>query len=187
MITTLKTNQSFIKPLCRSFLTPITQKSIQIFFQSTPHNNFHSNSSLGAQSQPTRASSTPTPLQPSSPSPPRLAHSKLKPRPSAPRTFTPSIVPNIHPAADTRSYPVRVAFRVNRTQSHQIPVYTSYRNAGSRIETEIRKIEGDIGAFAKEVQILLGPQVEVQQRIGIVSVKGDYAGLIKKWLTTLGF
>ncbi len=99
--------------------------------------------------------------------------------------------------------------QIERTRSKMLPVYTDYRNAGSRKLTIVRKYKGDSKALVKELQLLCGadafitvlsaPQVDLsyfkrfvcftffQERPGRIEVKGIHSAKIKAWFTHLGF
>jgi large subunit ribosomal protein L49 len=81
----------------------------------------------------------------------------------------------------------KVGFHIQRTASHQLPVYTNYRNAGSRIITILRKYSGNEYELLREVRSELGPDAIVDARQGKIIVDGQYSKQLKEWLERLGF
>jgi len=80
-----------------------------------------------------------------------------------------------------------VKFRITRTDALQLPVYLDISMNGTRIRTEIRRIEGDVDEFVDALQTLLGPQAIIEKKVGKVLVKGNYRKVIYKWLEVMGF
>ena len=79
-------------------------------------------------------------------------------------------------------------FSISRTPSLQLPVYLSLRGSGSSLPlTIVRRIYGDAGAFARELEIFIGDKAEVRLRPGRVEVKGNYKEAVVRWLANMGF
>ncbi|KAF9439192.1 hypothetical protein BGZ76_009364 [Entomortierella beljakovae] len=65
------------------------------------------------------------------------------------------------------------AYFVERTKSGQLPVYSEYKNAGSRHLTIIRKIQGNAGALRKDIlSTYPGAEVRLNDRNNQVILKG---------------
>ena len=80
-----------------------------------------------------------------------------------------------------------VPFSISRTPSLQLPVYLSLRGGGTLPLTIVRRINGDAGAFARELEVFLGVRAEVRLRPGRVEVKGNYKEAVVRWITNMGF
>ena len=113
--------------------------------------------------------------------------------PATPLRFqplTPPSPPQPH-HADSHTSPsttaVRVPFTISRTRSHGLPVYLDYRGGGTLVTTCVRRVEGDVGAMARQLQVMVGERTRVVVRPGRVEVKGNYVDETKKWLETIGF
>lgn len=76
-------------------------------------------------------------------------------------------------------------FRVHRTHTGNLPVYSDTRSGGSKVVTRLRKYAGDVDALSQAVMRVC--KSEVYQFHGRIEVKGKHAGTLKKWLTELGF
>ena len=73
-----------------------------------------------------------------------------------------------------------------RSSFGQLPVYRTYKNNRNIKLTEIRKIEGDIDSFVKELsKIVSNAYIEV--KVGRVVINGLHTESVKLWLTRLGF
>lgn len=87
------------------------------------------------------------------------------------------------PLGDIDTLPFRV-FRT--TKAKAIPVYTDYKNGRTRCLTLVRRLRGDLPAFATEMsKVCDGRPVTI--RPGRVEVKGNYRGRVEEWLKRLGF
>ncbi|KAF9116341.1 hypothetical protein BGX27_003334 [Mortierella sp. AM989] len=77
---------------------------------------------------------------------------------------------------------------VERTKSGQLPVYSEFKNAGSRPLTIIRKIEGNAAALRTDM-LATYPRVEVRvnERNNQVILKGLVMDDVRQWLTAKGF
>eukprot|EP00455_Lapot_gusevi_P029677 TRINITY_DN317_c0_g1_i3.p1 TRINITY_DN317_c0_g1~~TRINITY_DN317_c0_g1_i3.p1 ORF type:complete len:152 (-),score=13.25 TRINITY_DN317_c0_g1_i3:64-519(-) len=81
--------------------------------------------------------------------------------------------------------PDSISFKVERTSSKFLPVYTDYKNGGTRVLTLLRKIKGDVKNLQEEVSKLTGLPVTV--RPGRIEVPGNQRQLLCQWLTRMGF
>jgi len=68
-----------------------------------------------------------------------------------------------------------------------LPVYREYRHNGNTVRTIVRKYSGDVLEFAKEIERVLGGEVPVWVKSGVIKVKGDHLIALKTWLLKLGF
>lgn len=82
-------------------------------------------------------------------------------------------------------------FRVLRTKSGRLPIYTDYKNGRTKKITILRKFSGDRKELREEVWRVLGgpknPGLEVVERAGSLEIKGDYTWQLQMWLKRLGF
>ncbi|KAG0369575.1 hypothetical protein BGZ54_009551 [Gamsiella multidivaricata] len=90
------------------------------------------------------------------------------------------------PSAAKSSLP-RTYF-VERTKSGQLPVYSEFKNAGSRPLTIIRKIQGNATALKTDI-LATYPEAEVRvnERSNQVILKGMVMDDVRQWLTVKGF
>jgi len=82
--------------------------------------------------------------------------------------------------------PRQLTWRINRTQSRKLPVYTEYRHGGTQTLTRVRGYEGNIEDLTRELQLLCGP-VPIVVRDGRLQIKGIHSKKIKFWFEKLGF
>jgi len=69
-----------------------------------------------------------------------------------------------------------------------LPVYVRYRNNGSRITTEVRRISGDVDVLAEEIRKVCYPDpVRMTASGGNIEVKNNHTRAIKMYLASLGF
>ncbi|KAM0747217.1 hypothetical protein T439DRAFT_383366 [Meredithblackwellia eburnea MCA 4105] len=100
------------------------------------------------------------------------AFSGLK-RPQSTTTPTPEQEPGLPP------------YYINRTSSNFLPVYLDLKSGGSRQETLIRKIDGDLDALKRDLEKafpLSDPFTKPQSRQ--VVLRGDWVTQVKEWLET---
>jgi len=76
-------------------------------------------------------------------------------------------------------------YRVNRTPSNNLPVYTDIRNGRTRILTLVRKVEGNATALSTDLAKLLG--VSVYEKVGRIEIPGNHIGKVRQYLQQLGF
>eukprot|EP00002_Diphylleia_rotans_P014006 TRINITY_DN2725_c0_g2_i1.p1 TRINITY_DN2725_c0_g2~~TRINITY_DN2725_c0_g2_i1.p1 ORF type:complete len:124 (+),score=25.41 TRINITY_DN2725_c0_g2_i1:51-422(+) len=104
-------------------------------------------------------------------------------------TTAPTVAPK---QVQLRTFPLQDAphshaFHVSRTAYGKgLPIYTEFRNGGTRKLTVIRRLSGDVDAFVQEMQKVIGP-VKVEKKIGSLVVTGLRSREIKLWLSSLGF
>ncbi|KAF9923902.1 hypothetical protein FBU30_006063 [Linnemannia zychae] len=89
-------------------------------------------------------------------------------------------------AAKTSTLP-RTYF-VERTKSGQLPVYSEFKNAGSRPLTIIRKIQGNATALKTDI-LMTYPSAEIQVngRSNQVILRGLVMDDVRQWLSAKGF
>ncbi|KAF9175786.1 hypothetical protein BGX21_002183 [Mortierella sp. AD011] len=77
---------------------------------------------------------------------------------------------------------------VERTKSGQLPVYSEFKNAGSRPLTIIRKIQGNAGALRTDM-LMTYPNADIRlnERNNQVILKGLVMDDVRQWLTAKGF
>ncbi|UVC54420.1 mitochondrial large subunit ribosomal protein [Theileria orientalis] len=76
-------------------------------------------------------------------------------------------------------------FKVTRTPSGNLAVYTKIRAHGTVLYTVVRHIYGDIQAMKEQLRILC--ESPVRERVGSLEVQGIHVKKIKKWLVTCGY
>ncbi|KAI8081925.1 mitochondrial large subunit ribosomal protein-domain-containing protein [Gilbertella persicaria] len=80
------------------------------------------------------------------------------------------------------------AYSVSRTTNKGLPVYSEYKNGGTRLLTIIRKIQGDSNALAKDITTDFPEAVvQVNATTQHVVIKGHHVNEIKEWLINKGF
>ncbi|KAI7899493.1 mitochondrial large subunit ribosomal protein-domain-containing protein [Cokeromyces recurvatus] len=99
---------------------------------------------------------------------------------------TRSIVQSAH--HNIKRYYSAPAYFVSRTVNKGIPVYTDYKNGGTRLLTVIRKVQGDSLALMEDLQADF-PEAEITRnyRTRHVLIKGNHVNEIKEWLIAKGF
>ncbi|KAF9542951.1 hypothetical protein KI688_011933 [Linnemannia hyalina] len=89
-------------------------------------------------------------------------------------------------ATKTTSLP-RTYF-VERTKAGQLPVYSEFKNAGTRPLTVIRKIQGNATALKTDLLVTYpNAEVRVNERSNQVILKGLVMDDVRQWLTVKGF
>ncbi|RDD47378.1 39S ribosomal protein L49, mitochondrial [Trichoplax sp. H2] len=85
--------------------------------------------------------------------------------------------------------PPPLPFRINRSKTNNIPVYSEIRKGRTLHLTIIRKIEGDLHAVKEGLKRLLGEDVQIQinEVNSQIIIKGKHVKPITKWLLLLGF
>ncbi|CBZ55876.1 conserved hypothetical protein [Neospora caninum Liverpool] len=78
-----------------------------------------------------------------------------------------------------------VPFKVVRTPSGNLPVYSRVRKHGTEVTTIVRHAFGDITAMKKDLVAIC--EAPVRERLGTLEVKGLHVLKIKQWLRSLGF
>ncbi|KAF9125703.1 hypothetical protein BGW39_007206 [Mortierella sp. 14UC] len=91
------------------------------------------------------------------------------------------------PAAPKTTTLPRTYF-VERTKAGQLPVYSEFKNAGSRPLTVIRKIQGNATALKTDLLTTYpGAEIRVNERSNQVILKGLVMDDVRQWLTVKGF
>ncbi|KAF9419070.1 hypothetical protein BGZ94_009526 [Podila epigama] len=104
------------------------------------------------------------------------------------RSFTTSAC-SLNAATSASSKPaLPTAYFVERTKAGQLPVYSEYKNAGTRSLTVIRKIQGNATALKTDILTTYpGAEVRVNERSNQVILKGLVMDDVRQWLTAKGF
>ena len=69
-----------------------------------------------------------------------------------------------------------------------LPVYVRYRNARSRVTTEVRRVQGDVDVLAGELTKVCWPdEVTVKATTGNIEIKNNHTRKIRMYLASLGF
>jgi large subunit ribosomal protein L49 len=79
-----------------------------------------------------------------------------------------------------------VPFKIFRTHTNNLPVYSEYTHERTVKKTVIRHIIGDIDEFKRELSKIVS-NAEIKHKTGKVIVSGMHAEKIKLWLRRLGF
>ncbi|KAJ2842849.1 mitochondrial large ribosomal subunit [Coemansia brasiliensis] len=83
-----------------------------------------------------------------------------------------------------RTYP----YFINRTRFQSLPVYVDVKNGKTRRLTIVRRIEGDINAFHRDITNALNLEtLAIKNASSQLVFRGDCAQEIRKWLTEKGF
>ena len=61
-----------------------------------------------------------------------------------------------------------------------MPVYSDYKGAGTKVETILRRISGDVETLREEL-VKVVEKAQVTVRPGKLVVRGNYNLRIKKW------
>lgn len=91
----------------------------------------------------------------------------------------------VPPATEKPNLP----FFIKRSKYNNLPVYTDYKNAGSRKITIIRKIKGDLKALDDCLKYHLGDDIitSVNELTSQVKIKGIYKDEVVTILKQLGY
>ncbi|RIA86706.1 mitochondrial large subunit ribosomal protein [Glomus cerebriforme] len=88
---------------------------------------------------------------------------------------------------------VQYPYFVARTQMKELPVYIDIRNGGTRVLTEISRIEGDSEALCNDIRKELfhcsrdKNLIRVNHTNNHVIIKGRHGLMVKEWLAKKGF
>ncbi|KAL7571847.1 hypothetical protein ACA910_002924 [Epithemia clementina (nom. ined.)] len=100
------------------------------------------------------------------------------------------------PEFERPAYPFQILRTRNKPHGAVgfLPVYTKYRNDGTKIITRIRKVRGDQERFVQELRAVLkipipkNPKEDtIRIRAGTIEVKGHRVKEVRDWLIGLGF
>ncbi|OWF40237.1 39S ribosomal protein L49, mitochondrial-like [Mizuhopecten yessoensis] len=81
---------------------------------------------------------------------------------------------------------------IRRTKNHMLPVYLGEKNGGASQVTSIRKIEGDIWAFDKDLRHAVGKMVskrmltQINEVSRTIKLKGNYMKEVGEFLVKQG-
>ncbi|KAI8974938.1 ribosomal protein L49/IMG2 [Pilobolus umbonatus] len=80
------------------------------------------------------------------------------------------------------------AYHIERTANRGLPVYSDYKNGGTRVLTIVRRIKGDSKALLDDIKVDL-PELEgsINPATQHVVIKGQCVNDIKEWLILKGF
>ncbi|KAE8445621.1 hypothetical protein EG329_013255 [Mollisiaceae sp. DMI_Dod_QoI] len=94
------------------------------------------------------------------------------------------------PATETGAIERKVyTYRITQTASKNYPIYTMAKRGGNMKLTKLRKIEGDVNALRKDLQVALGMDerdVVINQLTRHIIVKGHKTKEIEAFLTERG-
>lgn len=79
---------------------------------------------------------------------------------------------------------------VKRTKNSSLPVYTDFRNGGTRKLTIIRRIDGDVKSFMQDLQqalYLSAEDISLNRTNNNVIIKGIKLKQVMDWLESRGF
>jgi hypothetical protein len=77
-------------------------------------------------------------------------------------------------------------FAVDRTLvNNTLPVYTDIKGGNTKVITIVKNCRGDIETMKRELEIVVGHDVEMKP--GKLIVTGNYSFRVKIWLAKLGF
>ncbi|KAI8641260.1 mitochondrial large subunit ribosomal protein-domain-containing protein [Parasitella parasitica] len=80
------------------------------------------------------------------------------------------------------------AYFVSRTINKGLPVYSEYKNGGTRLLTVVRRIEGDANALIKDINADFPEAVvSLNTKTQHVVIKGHHVNEVKEWLINKGF
>lgn len=89
--------------------------------------------------------------------------------------------------APPREVMPNLPFHVDRsTTGKHFPVYTFYSGSGTKVQTVVRRMSGDIETLKEELEKVV-ENAEVVVRPGKLLVRGNYVLRVKRWLLGLGF
>ena len=84
--------------------------------------------------------------------------------------------------------PTHLPYLVERTKvGKHLPVYSIYRNDGTKVTTRVRKVRGDVEALADELKRVCGTEDVWTRNSQDVYIKGKRVREIKLALTEMGF
>uniref|UniRef100_A0A1B6MUQ5 Large ribosomal subunit protein mL49 n=1 Tax=Graphocephala atropunctata TaxID=36148 RepID=A0A1B6MUQ5_9HEMI len=90
--------------------------------------------------------------------------------------------------------PEKIAYFVERTKNHMLPVYLHTADRGRQKHTKIRRIEGDIWRLSEELVRYIKPQmgfssvgVKVEELRRTITLRGDFVDYSKTFLVDKGF
>lgn len=80
------------------------------------------------------------------------------------------------------------AYTIARTVNKGLPVYSEYKNGGTRLLTVVRRVEGDSNALMADLSADFPEAVlRINQKTQHVVIKGHHVNEIKEWLISKGF
>eukprot|EP00112_Aurelia_sp_Birch-Aquarium-sp1_P024629 Seg7867.2 transcript_id=Seg7867.2/GoldUCD/mRNA.D3Y31 product="39S ribosomal protein L49 mitochondrial" pseudo=true protein_id=Seg7867.2/GoldUCD/D3Y31 len=85
--------------------------------------------------------------------------------------------------------PPNLGFQIRRSRTNNLPVYTHYKNSGSRAITSVTKVTGDLKELERCLRYKLGDEeiYQINEVTSCVKVKGRHKKEVTKWLLELGF
>jgi len=91
---------------------------------------------------------------------------------------------NTSTGADLKKETV-INFWIERTKNGELPVYTDYKQSGTRVSTVVRKFRGNVQELMEGLQKVV-PGAQVTEKVGRIEVRGSHTQKVKEWLTSLG-
>jgi large subunit ribosomal protein L49 len=80
------------------------------------------------------------------------------------------------------------AYAVSRTINKGLPVYSDFKNGGTRLLTVVRRVQGDANALMKDLNTDFPEAViSINAKTQHVVIKGHHVNEIKEWLISKGF
>jgi large subunit ribosomal protein L49 len=105
---------------------------------------------------------------------------------SAPNsTTTPPSPPSQPTSTSTVTKPTPLPYRVNRTPSSYLPIYTLAKRGGNLKLTKVRKIEGDINTLRSHLleALQLGEkEIEINRLTNHIIIKASHRFFVYEWL-----
>ncbi|KAI3645262.1 hypothetical protein MP228_011426 [Amoeboaphelidium protococcarum] len=82
----------------------------------------------------------------------------------------------------------QLPFEIKRTINGHLPVYTEYKNGRNRVQTVVRRVEGDVSALREMLlKVMPHDHVDINPNTNHVIVKGNVSKTIRMWATAAGF
>ncbi|OMJ25844.1 54S ribosomal protein img2, mitochondrial [Smittium culicis] len=82
----------------------------------------------------------------------------------------------------------QLRYFIQRTSFKSLPIYTEFKNNGSRKLTIIRKIEGDLNALKSDLDPLFGKEnVSIKKINNSILIKGICSREVRQFLSKKGF
>jgi len=75
-------------------------------------------------------------------------------------------------------------YQIRRTATGRLPVYTDYH--GNQPLTVIRNVNGNLKAFLTDIRRLVGPNIRVDAKPTGVTIAGNFAASLRRWLRSVG-
>lgn len=89
--------------------------------------------------------------------------------------------------------PKSTPYFIKRTRNHMLPIYLRITFRGTRRQTVIKHIQGDIWALEADLRVFLedylkkNMSMRINEFAGEIRILGDYVNLVKHFFTEKGF